>query len=184
MIWSTSYNDFIKDQWDLFEDYLSCAAIVTIYGYSAPKTDADAIEKLKNAFTRIAKMRYLDQIQIIERPGFNHNEISDAWEDLSEYVHGHLKIEEAFFDTYLAEFPRRSVEGYVKRNITGWWGPSNKSFDKEKGVNYVLVVIFLTYRIEQFGRGECCMTIWAMIIVISKAAAFWTVTNFDIAVKK
>ena len=133
-----NYNkdNFIKDQWDLFEDYLSCAAIVTIYGYSAPKTDADAIEKLKNAFTRIAKMRYLDQIQIIERPGFNHNEISDAWEDLSEYVHGHLKIEESFFDTYLAEFPRRSVEGYVKRNITGWWGPSNKSFDKEKGVNY------------------------------------------------
>lgn len=81
-------------------------------------------------------MRYFDQIQIIERPGFNHNEISDAWEDLSEYVHGHLKIEESFFDTYLAEFPRRSVEGYVKRNITGWWGPSNKSFDKEKGVNY------------------------------------------------
>lgn len=27
-------------------------------------------------------------------------------------------------DTYLAEFPRRSVEGYVKRNIEGWWGGS------------------------------------------------------------
>lgn len=129
---------FIKRQWDIFEDYLSRAAILTIYGYSAPKTDAEAIDKLKKAFTKIAKMRYLDQIQIIERPGFNHNEISDAWEDLSECVHGHLKIEESFFDTYLAEFPRRSVEGYTKRNIamTGRWGSSNKSFDKGKGVYY------------------------------------------------
>lgn len=133
-----NYNSdaFIKKQWDSFEKYLSEAAIVTIYGYSAPKTDAEAIEKLKDAFTKIAENRYLDQIQIIERPDFNHNEISDAWEDLSEHVHGHLKVEKSFFDTYLAEFPRRSVDGYAKRNLSGWWGSSNKSFDKGKWVNY------------------------------------------------
>lgn len=135
-----NYNSdsFIRTQWEIFEDFLSRAAIVTIYGYSAPKTDAEAIDKLKNAFTRITQVRYFDQVQIIERPGFNHNEISAAWEDLSGHVHGHLKIEESFFDTYLAEFPRRSVEGYVKRNFTGWWGPSNKTFEKERGTNYTL----------------------------------------------
>lgn len=137
-IHNKNYNDnsFIKMQWDIFEDYLSRAAILTVYGYSAPKTDREAIEKLQNAFTRISKYRYLDQIQIIERPGFKQSEISDAWEELSVKVHGHLDITDSFFDTYLAEFPRRSVEGYVKRNITGWFGGSNKSFSKEKGISY------------------------------------------------
>ena len=129
---------FIRNQWAVFEDFLSRAAIVTIYGYSAPKTDAEAIEKLQNAFTRIATNRFLDEIQIIERHGFNHNDISDAWVKLSSNVHGHLTIYDSFFDTYLAEFPRRSVEGYVKRNIDGWWGSSNLSFKKERGCNYTI----------------------------------------------
>lgn len=90
-------NTFIKTQWDIFEDFLSNAAIVTIYGYSAPKTDVEAIEKLKSAFIRIIQDRYFDQIQIIERPGFNRNDISSAWEDLSTYIHGHLEIKESFF---------------------------------------------------------------------------------------
>ena len=127
---------FIRKQWRIFEDFLSRAAIVTIYGYSAPKTDIEAIEKLQNAFTRIAINRFLDEIQIIEREGFNHNNISDAWVNLSSNVHGHLNIYDSFFDTYLAEFPRRSVEGYAKRNILGWWGDSPLSFTKKRGCNY------------------------------------------------
>lgn len=129
---------FIRKQWRIFEDFLSRAAIVTIYGYSAPKTDAEAIEKLQNAFTRIATNRFLDQIQIIERPGFNRNDISDAWVNLSSNVHGHIEIFDSFFDTYLAEFPRRSVEGYAKRNLLGWWGDSTLSFTKERGCNYTI----------------------------------------------
>lgn len=38
--------------------------------------------------------------------------------------HGHLETHKSFFDSLLAEFPRRSVEGYYKRNIEGWWGDS------------------------------------------------------------
>ena len=102
----------------------------------APKTDAETIEKLQNAFIRITTNRFLDEIQIIEREGFNHTSISDAWVNLSSNVHGHLNIYDSFFDTYLAEFPRRSVEGYAKRNILGWWGDSSLSFTKERGCNY------------------------------------------------
>lgn len=135
-----NYNNdaFISNQWKIFEYFLSRAAIVTIYGYSAPKTDAEAIEKLQNAFTRIATNRFLDEIQVIERPGFNHNDISDAWVNLSSNVHNHLRIFDSYFDTYLAEFPRRSVEGYAKRNIGGWWGSSNLSFSKRRGCNYTI----------------------------------------------
>lgn len=127
---------FIKTQWEKFEEILSKAAILTIYGYSAPKTDVEAIEKLTKAFTRYSDNRFFDYIQIIERPGFNYSEISNAWLELSGYVHGHLNIKESFFDTYLAEFPRRSVEGYAKVNLKGWWESSDVSFDKDKGVNY------------------------------------------------
>lgn len=129
-------NPFIKTQWKKFEEYLSEAAILTIYGYSAPKTDTEAIEILTKAFTRYSDNRFLDHIQIIERPGFNYNEISEAWIGLSGYAHDHLSIKESFFDTYLAEFPRYSIEGYAKLNIEGSWEPDTISFDKDKGIDY------------------------------------------------
>jgi hypothetical protein len=31
-----------------------------------------------------------------------------------------------FFNSLIAEFPRRSVEGYEKRNSDGWWGQGAK----------------------------------------------------------
>ncbi len=127
---------FIQNQWKIFEDFLSEAVLITIYGYSAPKTDIEAIDKLQRAFTRLSQQRFLDNIQIIEKPDFNPKDISDAWINLSHHVHGHLDLIKSFFDSYLAEFPRRSVEGYIKRNIMGWWGDSNLSFPKERGCNY------------------------------------------------
>ena len=135
-----NYNDdpFIKSQWTIFEDFLSRAAIVTIYGYSAPKTDAEAISKLQTAFNKISTNRFLDEIQIIEKPGFDRSTISNAWVELSSHVHDHLTIVDSIFDTYLSEFPRRSVEGYVKRNIEGWWGDSSVSFTKDRGTNYTI----------------------------------------------
>ena len=38
---------------------------------------------------------------------------------------------ESFYDSYLAQFPRRSIEGYYKTNIEGWWGDPTISFTKD-----------------------------------------------------
>ena len=38
------------------------------------------------------------------------------------------------FDSILAEFPRRTIEGYYKRNLSpkgGWWGKSSVQLNKD-----------------------------------------------------
>lgn len=40
---------FIKGQWDALANKLKIAERVTVFGYSAPKTDIEAIELLQNA---------------------------------------------------------------------------------------------------------------------------------------
>ena len=121
----------MKRQWDDFEAYLEDCSILTIFGYSAPKTDVEAIEKLQKAFARLYDNRFLDHIEIIEKPGFNRTEISEAWLELSSHTHEHISLMESFYDSYLAQFPRRSIEGYFKSNIEGWWGTSSISFTKD-----------------------------------------------------
>ena len=122
---------FIKRQWEGFEAYLEDCSILTIFGYSAPKTDVEAIEKLQKAFARLYNNRFLDHIEIIEKPGFEREEISKAWIELSSHTHEHICLIESFYDSYLAQFPRRSVEGYFKSNIEGWWGTSSISFTND-----------------------------------------------------
>lgn len=121
---------FIKRQWEDFEAYLEDCSILTIFGYSAPKTDVEAIEKLQKAFARLYDNRFLDHIEIIEKPGFNRTEISEAWLELSSHTHGHISLMESFYDSYMAQFPRRSIEGYFKSNIEGWWGDPTISFTR------------------------------------------------------
>lgn len=117
-----NYNDdpYIKNCWDGFLDLLSRATIVTIFGYSAPKSDVMAIEAIK-AFS--STFRRLDQIEVIDLK--SKQELWDTWGDFIKPTNDHFKIYRSFFDSILSEFPRRSIEGYWKRNFNSWWGTSS-----------------------------------------------------------
>lgn len=71
---------------------------------------------MQNAFS--SEFRRLDQIEIIDIK--NENEIIDTWSGFCEPTNWHVKVYNPFFDSSLAEFPRRSIEGYWKRNYQGW----------------------------------------------------------------
>lgn len=111
---------FIRDQWQAVKYYLQQSLILTIFGYSAPETDREALNLLHQGYG--SDVRYLDQIEIIDIK--EHNQLYDTWSYFFDKSHGHLETHKSFFDSLLAEFPRRSVEGYYKRNIEGWWGDS------------------------------------------------------------
>ena len=115
-----SQNIFIKDQWQKFDDYIQRAGIITIWGYSAPSSDIDAKERMLKAFSRT--FRKLDQIEIIDIA--DECILVDKWKPFIEETNFHLGIYQNLFDSIIAEFPRRSVDGYTKRNIDGWWGES------------------------------------------------------------
>jgi len=120
-------NIFIKEQWDLIKQYLKNAQIVTIFGYGARNTDEGAMELLHKGYG--SSLRYLDEVEIIDK-NKEKEDLYNTWENFYDVSHGHLKIYRDFADSYLAEFPRRSVEALNKRN-NGWWGSPQNSFKSD-----------------------------------------------------
>lgn len=66
--------------------------------------------------------RCLDQIEIIDIA--DENVLYKTWQPFAKKTNYHVKIYTSLLDSLIAEFPRRSVEGYVKRYIDGWWNGS------------------------------------------------------------
>jgi len=117
-----NYNDdiYIKHAWQRLEYYLKTAGLLTIWGYGAPESDTKAKKMMEKAFSTTPK--FLDSIEIIDIA--DKDKLIDRWQEFSKETNFHINIHKSLLDSYLAEFPRRSIEGYVKRNLEGWWGSS------------------------------------------------------------
>jgi hypothetical protein len=96
---------FIRDSWNAIKMYMKRAYIVTVFGYSAPKTDAAAIALLKDAWGDVQD-RQFEEIEIIDiRP---EEELYRSWE---AFIHTHhYKVYSNFFDSVIAKFPRRTCD--------------------------------------------------------------------------
>jgi hypothetical protein len=97
----------IRDSWEALRRYLSKAYILTIFGYSAPTSDIEAMELL-SSFWGDAQKRKLKEIEIIDIK--NDEELRETWR-LFIHTH-HYTIKKSFFNSMLAMFPRRTCEFY------------------------------------------------------------------------
>lgn len=88
---------FIRDQWSKFEEFMIRSGAVTIFGYRAPSSDKAAAETIKKAFSKNELSHKLDKIEIIERPGFDKNEISDTW----KYLIARTEVNCCIYDSFL-----------------------------------------------------------------------------------
>lgn len=114
-------SQYLQEVWNKLEDELNKASILTIFGYSAPKTDAAAKHLMQNAFAN--RMRWYDRFEVIDIA--DRDKIYNAWDKFITATHDHIEISQSLLNgTLLSEFPRRTVEGYVKRYFSGWWGTS------------------------------------------------------------
>lgn len=127
-------NIFIEHNWTEFEYYVQQATLITIWGYSAPKSDVEAKKLMYTAFSK--QFRKLDQIEIIDIA--NENDLLDTWAPFIHQTNYHISIYNSLLDSLIGKFPRRSTEGYTKVNIEGWWEESSlrskkcSSFDELK----------------------------------------------------
>lgn len=117
-----SYDIFICDQWEQFERYCKNAGLLTFFGYSAPKSDADARQRILDTYT--SQNRALDSIEIIDLKN-EDEEFQNSWNDFTEPVRGHVNFYKTFWDSILAEHPRRAAKGYVYRFLRGGWNGSD-----------------------------------------------------------
>lgn len=83
--------------------------MLTIFGYSAPKTDLEAIKLLKEGWGN-NEIRNMEQTEIINRPGSDHDALRKTWDT---FIHTHhYDIHDSFYESFLAKHPPRTGEAY------------------------------------------------------------------------
>lgn len=121
-------NPYISSSWRQLEQYLQKAYRLTIFGYSAPKSDQAAINMLKNAWGKVED-RNLEEIEIIDiRP---EEEVKESWTD---FIHTHhYSVYGDIFDSALGKFPRRTCEVLFDNTQNICWMHGDKGFKKNMG---------------------------------------------------
>ncbi len=101
--------DLIEGEWRGVRYFLENCFMFSIFGYSAPKTDVEAISLLKQAWGDVEK-RQFEQTEVINRPGSNHKSLRETWDP---FIHTHhYDIFDSFYESFMAEHPRRTGEAY------------------------------------------------------------------------
>ena len=100
----------IEREWTMVQGYLRRAFMLTVFGYSAPATDVEAKELLRDAWGNVED-RNMEQIEIIDRPGADHDTLRELW---SPFIHTHhYEIHDSFYDSWIAKHPRRTREAHI-----------------------------------------------------------------------
>ncbi len=116
-------NPYISLSWKQLGQYLERAYRLTVFGYSAPKSDKAAVEMLKKAWGAVAD-RNLEEIEIIDIR--SEEEVAESW---NEFIHTHhYSVLNNFFDSALGKFPRRTCELLFDNTQKNRWMHGNKGF--------------------------------------------------------
>lgn len=98
---------FIKGQWDALAYELKIAERVTVFGYSAPISDVEAIELLQFAWGN-PQERAMEQFELIDIR--KEEEVRESW---NSFIHSHhYNYSTDYFNSSMALHPRRTVESY------------------------------------------------------------------------
>jgi hypothetical protein len=103
-----NYQDSPLDSvWKEFQGHLKTALFVTIFGYSAPSADKEALDLMAEAWGEW-KSRQFEQIEFIDRK--SEADLLKSW---SAFVWlGHHDVRGFFRDSWIAKHPRRSIEAF------------------------------------------------------------------------
>jgi hypothetical protein len=96
---------FIAPQWDAARWFLENAFTLTIFGYSAPDSDAEAVSLLKTPWNHAAP-KLIERVEIIDvKP---RDALYETWKPFIS--HHHADYRSCFYESFMANHPRRSSE--------------------------------------------------------------------------
>ena len=102
-------NEFIVTEWNALKRGFSEAFMITIFGYSGPKTDEETIAAMSEAWGA-SDDRNLEQTSFITIQ--DDDEIQENW---SKFIHSHhYEIHSDFYQSWIANHPRRTGEAYLE----------------------------------------------------------------------
>lgn len=140
-------NPYISMSWKQLGQYIQIAYRLTIFGYSAPKSDQAAIAMLKKAWGA-AEDRNLEEIEIIDiRP---EEEVVESWE---EFIHTHhYSVYDNLFDSALGKFPRRTCELLFDNTQKNCWMHGNRGF--RRGMSFDDLEVYLADLLKDENSGK------------------------------
>jgi hypothetical protein len=102
----------IKNDWEFLEYVLKHAFIVTIFGYSAPTSDAAALEILSDAWGK-PEERQFEEIEIIDLK--DNETLRNNWR---QFIHTHhYTTTKDFYNSWISNHPRRTIESCYDQTI-------------------------------------------------------------------
>lgn len=120
----------IEKSWKQLKNALERAYMVTIFGYSAPISDAEAVAMMKEAWGNVDD-RKMEEIELIDIR--KEDDVINSW---SQFIHTHhYSYHTSFFDSTLARCPRRSCEATFDRLMNCIWIDGSKGF--KEGMSFV-----------------------------------------------
>lgn len=132
----------IAKSWKTFSNALERAYMVTIFGYSAPKSDVEALAMMKKAWGAVND-RNLEEIEIIDIR--SEDDVLETWND---FIHTHHYSYHAnFFDSALARCPRRTCEATFDRLMKCTWLHGGNGF--KPGMDYTDIYAITHKLIEE-----------------------------------
>ncbi len=109
-----SNNPYIKRSWDEARFFFKNALMLTIFGYSAPDSDIDAVDLLRSAWFERSD-RKIEHVEIIDIDC--GSTLYERWKPFTPTFH--IKLRQDFNDSFAAQWPRRSREAIFFPSIYG-----------------------------------------------------------------
>ena len=118
-------NNYIEKAWDIFQNRLSRSFMLTIFGYSGPKSDIEALNILKNGFlikdkngitSDLNNYKQLTIINIEKNIKDSFSELLDVPQvPFTEGINDYVEVLTDFWDenNWLLSWPRLTTEGYT-----------------------------------------------------------------------
>mgnify|MGYP003964428433 FL=1 len=110
-----NYNNdsFIKTEWEVLKKSLRQALTLTVFGYSAPHTDKEAVELMNRAWDK--QNRLIERVEIIDIK--NKEDLWSQWDPL--IIRTYLDCYANFYQSRLATYPRRTCEQLIDQTMYG-----------------------------------------------------------------
>lgn len=103
---------FINNEWNRLRQKLKYAYQLTIFGYSAPKTDVEARKLMLDDWKKNRMLEFAE-VNIIDIRA--HDELEKTWDEFL-FSH-HYGIQGGFFESYLSKHPRRTCDAFAAATL-------------------------------------------------------------------
>ncbi len=138
---------YIHDSWNAVRNKLKRAYLVTVFGYSAPKTDTEAIALLKEAWGAVQE-RELEDFEFIDIR--DEDTLIASWQD---FVHSHhYQVHNDFFSSSLAKHPRRTTVELFDRTMDCMFTKALRTFSPSMSWDQVRTLV------SELVKEECALS--------------------------